>query len=144
MNLSDLLNSSVGQSIVKSVAGQFGLDEYQASAAVNTAIPVILGGLNKNVQTPEGAESLNNALESKHDGSLLDNLGGILGGNVGDLLQDGGGILVIAGEILTHGANHPRRRLAQAVAAEILADEAQDGAERRFGIRLARPRRWQR
>ena len=93
MNLSDLLNSSVGQSIVKSVAGQFGLDEYQASAAVNTAIPVILGGLNKNVQTPEGAESLNNALESKHDGSLLDNLGGILGGNVGDLLQDGGGIL---------------------------------------------------
>ncbi len=93
MNLSDLLNSSIGQSIVESVAGQFGLDKNQASAAVNTAIPVILGGLNKNVQTPEGAESLNNALESKHDGSLLDNLGSILSGGTGDLLQDGGGIL---------------------------------------------------
>ena len=93
MNLSDLLNSSIGQSIVKSVAGQFGLDENQASAAVNTAVPVILSGLNRNVQTPEGAASLNNALESKHNGSLLDNLGSILGGNVDELQQDGGGIL---------------------------------------------------
>ena len=93
MNLSDLLNSPIGQTIVKSVAGQFDLDESQSASAVNTAVPVILGGLNKNVQTPEGAESLNNALESKHDGSLLDNLGGILSGNVGDLQQDGGSIL---------------------------------------------------
>ena len=93
MNLSDLLNSPIGQTIVKSVAGQFDLDESQSASAVNTAVPVILGGLNKNIQTPEGAESLNNALESKHDGSLLDNLGGILSGNVGDLQQDGGSIL---------------------------------------------------
>ncbi len=94
MNLSDLLGSPIGHSIVKNVAGQFGLDDKQASAAVNTAIPVILGGLGKNAQTPEGAESLNRALESKHDGSLLDNLGGILGGgNLDALLQDGGGIL---------------------------------------------------
>ena len=93
MDLSELLNSSIGQSIVKSVAGQFGLDESQAASAVNTAVPVILGGLNKNAQTPEGAESLKSALESKHDGSLLDNLGGLLSGNMGDLLQDGGGIL---------------------------------------------------
>ena len=93
MNLSNLLNSSIGQTIVKSVADQFGLDESQAASAVNTAVPVILGGLNKNIQTPEGAESLNNTLESKHDGSLLDNLGGILSGNVGDLQQDGGSIL---------------------------------------------------
>lgn len=94
MNLSDLLNSPIGQTIVKNVAGQFGLEEKQASSAVNVAIPVILAGLNKNAQTPDGAESLNNALESKHDGSLLDNLGSVLGGgNISDLLQDGGGIL---------------------------------------------------
>ena len=37
---------------------------------------------------------MNNALESKHDGSLLDNLGNVLGGgNLSDLLTDGGGIL---------------------------------------------------
>ena len=62
MDLSELLNSSIGQSIVKSVAGKFGLDESQAASAVNTAVPLILGGLNKNAQTPEGAESLNSAL----------------------------------------------------------------------------------
>lgn len=94
MNLTDLLSSSTGQTIVKNVSGQFGLDENQASSAVNVAIPVILAGLNKNAQTPDGAESLNNALESKHDGSLLDNIGSVLGGgNITDLLQDGGGIL---------------------------------------------------
>lgn len=94
MNLTDLLSSSIGQTIVKNVSGQFGLDENQASSAVNVAIPVILAGLNKNAQTPDGAESLNNALESKHDGSLLDNIGSVLGGgNITDLLQDGGGIL---------------------------------------------------
>ena len=94
MNLSDLLNSPIGQSLVTNVAGQFGLDEKQAASAVNLAVPVILGGLNKNAQSPEGAANLNNALESKHDGSLLDNLGNVLGrGNITDLLQDGGGIL---------------------------------------------------
>ncbi|NLO69506.1 MAG: DUF937 domain-containing protein [Porphyromonadaceae bacterium] len=94
MNLSDLLNSSIGKSVVKNVAGQFGLNESQAATVVNVGIPVILGGLNRNVQTQAGAESLNNALESKHDGSLLDNLGNLLGGgNLEPLLQDGGGIL---------------------------------------------------
>ena len=94
MDLSDLLNSSIGQSIVKNVASQFGLDEKQATAAVNTAVPVILSGLNRNAQTPEGAASLNNALESKHNGSLLDNLGSILGGGgSAKLQQDGGSIL---------------------------------------------------
>lgn len=111
MNLSDLLNSPIGQSIVKNVAGQFGLDENQASAAVNTAIPVILGGLNSNAQTPEGAASLNNALESKHDGSLLDNLGGLLGGgNITDLLQDGGGIL---GHVFGNNVNAVENGVAQ-------------------------------
>ncbi len=94
MNLSDLMGSPIGQSIVKNVAEQFGLNEKQASTAVNTAIPAILSGMSKNVQTPEGAESLNKALETKHDGSLLDNLGGLLGGgNMDALMKDGGGIL---------------------------------------------------
>ena len=39
------------------------------------------------------AESLNRAIESKHDGSLLDNLSGILQGHTQELQQDGDGIL---------------------------------------------------
>lgn len=90
MNLSDLLNSPLMGGVVKNVASQLGLEEGQATSAITTAIPVLLGGMGKNAQTPEGAESLNYALESKHDGSLLTNL---LGLNTAELEKDGNGIL---------------------------------------------------
>jgi len=93
MDLSELLNSPIGQSLINGVAGKFGMDENQAANAVKTAVPVILGGLGKNAQSQEGAESLNRALESKHDGSLLDNLTGMFQSNTDQLEQDGGGIL---------------------------------------------------
>lgn len=93
MDLSELLNSSMGQSIVRSVAGQLGMNEKEASAAVSTAMPAILAGMTKNAQSKEGAESLNKALETKHDGSLLDNLSSMLQGHTGDLQRDGDGIL---------------------------------------------------
>jgi hypothetical protein len=93
MDLSELLNSSIGQSVVRSVAGQLGVNEQQASGAVSMAIPAILAGMTRNAQSPDGAASLNNALESKHDGSLLDNLTGILQGQTQELQSDGDGIL---------------------------------------------------
>lgn len=93
MDLSELLNSPMGQSIVNSVAGQFGMNQKEASGVVNMAIPAILAGMTRNVQSADGAESLNRALESKHDGSLLDNLSGILQGHTQELQQDGNGIL---------------------------------------------------
>lgn len=93
MDLSELLNSSIGQSVVRSVAGQLGVNENQASSAVHIAIPAILAGMTRNAQSPDGAASLNNALESKHDGSLLDNLTGILQGQTQELQSDGDGIL---------------------------------------------------
>ena len=49
--------------------------------------------MTRNAQSPDGAASLNNALESKHDGSLLDNLTGILQGQTQELQSDGDGIL---------------------------------------------------
>lgn len=63
MDLSELLNSSTGQSIVQSVAGQLGVNENQASSAVSMAIPAILAGMTRNAQSQDGAASLNNALE---------------------------------------------------------------------------------
>lgn len=93
MELSELLNSSIGKSIISGIAGKFGMDENEATSAVKTAVPVILGGLGKNAQSQEGAESLNRALENKHDGSLLDNLTDMFQSNSDELQQDGSGIL---------------------------------------------------
>lgn len=93
MDLSELLNGAAGQSVVRNIAGQLGINEKDASGVVNMAIPVLLAGMTKNAQSNDGAQSLNQALETKHDGSLLDNLTGMLQGHTGELEQDGEGIL---------------------------------------------------
>ncbi len=69
------------------------MNEDEAAKGISAGIPAILAGLTKNAQSPEGAESLDKALESKHDGSLLDNLSGLLQGQPETLEQDGQGIL---------------------------------------------------
>lgn len=93
MDISELLNSAIGQSIVRNVAGQLGVNENQASSAVSMAIPAILAGMTRNARSQDGAVSLNNALETKHDGSLLENLSGMLQGHTSELQSDGDGIL---------------------------------------------------
>jgi hypothetical protein len=67
------------------------------NSAIQAALPKILGGLANNAATPQGAESLNNALDQDHDGSLLGNLGGlgslIFGQETTPREADAGGIL---------------------------------------------------
>lgn len=92
MDLSSLLNGPIGQTVISSVAGKFGMDPNQAESAVSAAIPAILNGINNNAQSEEGAASLNKALE-KHDGGILDNIMGMFGGDTQELEQDGSGIL---------------------------------------------------
>ncbi len=93
MNLSDLLSGALGQGIINDVSSQLGMSKSEASSAIGVAVPAILAGLTKNTQTAKGAESLNNALESKHDGSLLDNLSSMLQNKSSEVQQDGNGIL---------------------------------------------------
>lgn len=93
MNLSELLNGPLGQSVMDGVSSQLGMSKTEASSAIGVAVPAILAGLAKNSQSSSGAESLSKALESKHDGSLLDNIGSILQGQTASVQQDGNGIL---------------------------------------------------
>ena len=99
-SLEDLLGQEQGSAAVQQISETAGLDPSTTSSVIQTALPAILGGLANNAATPDGAESLNNALDQHHDGSLLDNLGGlgsmIFGGDtqVAPPPQaDGGGIL---------------------------------------------------
>ncbi|MCU7693013.1 DUF937 domain-containing protein [Haoranjiania flava] len=93
MNLPDLLNSTMGRSLVKNASAHLGLEERQTATALSLALPLILGGLGRNAQTPEGAASLNQAIDKDHDGSMLDQLDDVLQTNPQQVQQQGQGIL---------------------------------------------------
>jgi hypothetical protein len=92
----DLLNSDMGKTLIEGTSKQLGQDKNKTSTALSAALPLILGAMKNNAKTPEGASGLLNALgNDKHSGSILDNLGSILGGGSIDdnVLKDGAGIL---------------------------------------------------
>ena len=75
------------------VAHQLGIDPAQASTAIGTALPLLLGALGRNASQPEGAQALFGALQNDHAGMDIGSvLGAVLGG--GQSRQtDGDGIL---------------------------------------------------
>ncbi|HAT69910.1 DUF937 domain-containing protein [Croceibacter atlanticus] len=91
----DLLNTDIGKQLISSASEKTNTSPDRTASVLSSAMPLILGAMKRNAATPDGAASLNSALENnKHDGSLLDNLGGLLsGGGLDDLMNDGGGIL---------------------------------------------------
>ena len=89
MNLEALLGLLQGQDL-GNLASQVGGNEGEVKNGVMAALPAMLAASGKNAGTEKGAEELNNALENKHDGSILDNLSGYLSNPD---LKDGAGIL---------------------------------------------------
>ena len=89
----DLLAQNLGGSQMGQLAQTIGADERQTQQAIAAALPALMAGLNRNTNSPQGAESLLGALQQDHDGSLLDNLSGFLGGQVSGRQTDGAGIL---------------------------------------------------
>jgi hypothetical protein len=92
--LLDLLNSPIGKQLINGTAQQTGQPEDKTAQVLSMALPVLMGAMKRNASTPGGAQGLYNALNSKHDGSILDNLGGLFSGGVNkEVVEDGEGIL---------------------------------------------------
>ena len=90
----DLLNSDLGKQIIGGVSQETNQPADKTASVVSMAMPLLMGAMKRNANSQEGAQGLMNALNNKHDGSLLDNLGGFFGGGVNeDAKQDGLGIL---------------------------------------------------
>jgi len=89
-NLLDAVMGSMGGNELGMLSSLLGSDNDMVQKGVAAAIPAILGGLASNTQQQSGADSLFNALNNDHDGSILDNLGGFLGQGTS---TDGNGIL---------------------------------------------------
>ena len=89
----DLLAGSLGGNMGQ-LASAIGADEGSTQKAVGAALPALLAALNRNTNSGAGAQGLASALQRDHDGSLLDNIGGFLGGAMGGSRStDGTGIL---------------------------------------------------
>ncbi|HZJ19371.1 MAG TPA: DUF937 domain-containing protein [Pricia sp.] len=92
--LLDLLSSPMGKQLISGVAGQTGNSTDQTGSVLTMALPLLMGAMKKNASTPEGAQGLMSALSNKHDGGILNDLGGLFGGGVDQSVKDdGAGIL---------------------------------------------------
>ncbi|UBZ06423.1 DUF937 domain-containing protein [Salegentibacter mishustinae] len=71
----DLLNTQMGEELVKKASSKTSEDKGKVTSALGMALPLILGAMKRNTTDPEGAENLNKALQSeKHNGDVLNNL----------------------------------------------------------------------
>jgi len=87
--LTELIGSLTGDSI-SGLSQQLGVDENKTSKAIGLAVPLLLSALAKNTSNDKGAQSLANALNRDHDGSILNDITGhVQSGS----LDDGLGIL---------------------------------------------------
>ena len=77
--ITQLITQQLAGGAVGTIAQRFGISESKANAAVQIAVPLILTALARNASQPDGAESLHQAINNDHDGSIFNNLMGYLG-----------------------------------------------------------------
>ncbi|MBL0288667.1 MAG: DUF937 domain-containing protein [Bacteroidetes bacterium] len=78
-DLNQLLSSVLNENTVAQIGEQLGVDQNQAGNAIQLALPALLGALNKNAQSEDGAQGILNAISKDHDGGILDMLPQFLG-----------------------------------------------------------------
>jgi len=90
----DLLNSDLGKQIISGVSNDTNQPQDKTAAVMSMALPVLMGAMKRNASTSSGAADLMSALDNKHNGSILDDLGSLFSGGVdSSVKQDGAGIL---------------------------------------------------
>lgn len=99
MNFNDLFSGSTVQSIVKTIVEKTGLNESQASGALQAALPMILDVVSKKAGSGEGlsglisgvvgnlegkgqgvVDKITGMIDKNKDGKILDDITGMFGG----------------------------------------------------------------
>jgi hypothetical protein len=84
MSLLEMLQQRLGGQATDTISRQIGADPGTTSNAIDAALPLLLSAVARNAGNPNQAQSLNQAIEQDHDGSILDDVPGFLN-------QGGGG-----------------------------------------------------
>ena len=74
--LTQIITQQLAGGASRTIAQRFGISESTANTAVQVAVPLILAALARNANEPQGAQSLHQAINQDHDGSIFDNLMG--------------------------------------------------------------------
>jgi hypothetical protein len=89
--LDELMNSLQGSGGIGQMSRSTGLGESDVTQLLSGALPALLAGLSRNAASSDGAAGLLAALDRDHDGSIMDDVVGYLGG--GGATTGGAGIL---------------------------------------------------
>ncbi len=114
-SLQELLGPEKGSQAVDQISQNVGADSSTINAAIQAALPMLINGLANNATTPQGAESLNSALEKDNHAGILDNLGGLGGMIFGGGQQTTPPRQADAGGILGHILGGSQSQVAQQV-----------------------------
>jgi hypothetical protein len=93
MELIDGINQQLSAERVQRISERIGSDPARTRAAIDDAVPLLLGAVGAEAQDPNTAPALQRALAEDHNGALLDQLDDYLDGNVSGRQADGTGIL---------------------------------------------------
>ena len=74
--LTQIITQQLAGGASRTIAQRLGVSEATANTAVQVAVPLILAALARNANEPQGAQSLHDAINKDHDGSIFDNLMG--------------------------------------------------------------------
>jgi len=80
VSLLDMLGEQLGGDALHQIGRQVGAHPEATSKAVSAALPMLISAMAKNTAHEKGAGSLLGALDRDHDGSILDDVAGFLGG----------------------------------------------------------------
>lgn len=80
MNLMDILQGQLSDEMLGQLGDHIGADKEQTAQAANGIFATLLGGLANNASSENGLSALGSALDRNHDGSMLDDLMGMVGG----------------------------------------------------------------
>lgn len=107
--MNEILQQLGGSQLVDGISKQVGVSQGQASSVISMALPLLMGAMQKNSQSEQGAQGLLGALQSdKHDGSLLGNVASALSNS--GLASQGQGIL---GHLLGSNENSIAQAISQ-------------------------------
>src|SRR5918996_853120 len=91
--LIDGINQQLSEERVQRISDRIGSDPARTRAAIDEAVPLLLGAVGAEAQDPNAAPGLQRALAEDHNGALLDELDDYLDGRVSGRQADGTGIL---------------------------------------------------